>query len=217
MILQNREFSDMTDGTATLWQHDDDLVTAAVGGSRIAFDALVQRYRRQVSCIVQRYAGSSEDVEDIVQQTFMKAYVNLPRFEARSLFSTWLISIARNEALMWRRKRNRRREEGIPEVIDHDGNPMPREFPAPAPNPETVCLQNESTELLLKCLGRVSPLNQMVVQLCDLEEQPAAEAAQKLGISVSAVKSRRSRGRAALRHHLSYVLARQRLRARRAF
>jgi len=100
MTSQNGEFSDMTDETAVLWRHDDDLVTAAVGGSRIAFDVLVQRYRRRVSCVVQRFAGSPEDVEDIVQQTFMKAYIHLPRFEERSLFSTWLISIARNEALM---------------------------------------------------------------------------------------------------------------------
>lgn len=99
----------------------------------------------------------------------------------------------------------------MPEVIDHDGNPMPGELPAATATPESVCLQNERVELLLKCLGCVSRLNHVVVQLCDLEEQPAAEVAQRLGISASAVKSRRSRGRAALRHHLGYVLTRQRL------
>jgi len=199
MSLQNEAFSGMTEGPVALLQRDSDLVVAATRGSRIAFEMLMLRHRRQIWSIVQRCAGSSEDAEDIVQQTFMKAFVNLPRFESRSSFSTWLISIARNEAFMWRRKRGRRREQGMPEVMDEVGNFIPVEYPAPGPDPETTCLQMESADLLLKCLRRMSPINRMAVQLCDLEEQSATEAALQLRVSPSAIKSRRSRARAQLR------------------
>ena len=193
-------------GSAPSRGRDSELVLEAIRGSRTAFESLMQRYHRLIWKIVLRCSNSLDDTEDIVQQTFMKAFVNLPQFEGKSSFSTWLVSIARNEALMWRRKRSRRREQAIPEIVDQDGNLMLLDFPEPAPNPETLCLQKESTELLLKCMRLLSPRNQVAIQLCDLHELTGAEVALQLGIGASALKTRKFRGRTELRKHLSRVL-----------
>ncbi len=185
---------------------DTELVAEAIAGSRTAFESLMQRYERLIWKIVLRCSSSLDDTEDIVQQTFMKAFVNLPRFEGKSSFSTWLVSIARNEALMWRRKRSRRREQAMPEVVDQDGNLMLVEFPEQAPDPETLCLQKENTQLLLKCMRLLSARNRAAIRLCDLHELTGAEVALALGIGASALKTRKLRGRTELRRHLSRVL-----------
>jgi hypothetical protein len=81
--------------------NEDELVSQAKGGSHAAFEKLVQRYEVRVFRLAQRIARSHEDAEDVIQQSFQKAFVHLDRFEGRSSFSTWLTRIVLNEALIW--------------------------------------------------------------------------------------------------------------------
>jgi len=83
---------------------DATLVAAAKSGDDEVFELLVERYGRTVLLTVLRITGNREDAEDVVQQSFQKAFVHLKEFQGRSSFSTWLTRIAINEALMSRRK-----------------------------------------------------------------------------------------------------------------
>jgi RNA polymerase sigma factor (sigma-70 family) len=184
-------------------QPDDILVTEALNGNSRSFEVLVRRYRRLIVALGRRMTGSFEDAEDIAQQTFMKAFVGLPRFQGRSSFSTWLTSIAVNEARMWIRKRSRLREVLHPGVGDEGDIAPPLEIADSRPDPESICFQKERRSVLFSGVTQLRTPLRSALEVCDLREESTAATALLLGITVSAVKSRRSRGRAALRRALA--------------
>src|SRR5215469_16962109 len=102
---QNIEFGD----PAT----DEALVASAKEGDEKAFEILVRRHRPQVFALALRYTRVHEDAEDIVQQTFQKAFVFLRKFQGKSSFLTWLTRIAINESLMLLRRGRAVREVPI--------------------------------------------------------------------------------------------------------
>src|SRR5712664_2118014 len=83
---------------------DEELVAATKSGDELAFETLVKRHERKIFVLAFRYTRVREDAEDVVQQTFQKAFVHLQRFEGKSAFSTWLTRVAINEALILLRK-----------------------------------------------------------------------------------------------------------------
>jgi RNA polymerase sigma-70 factor, ECF subfamily len=188
---------------------DAGLVAAATGGDAASFEALVQRHWRRIIAVGRRMTGSLDDAEDIAQQTFMKAYINLAMFRGTCSFSTWLISIAINEARMWKRRSYRCREMSMLSVNTEDEQAQLIDVPDLRPDPESSCVTKERGELLFSRLRQLQPANRRALELCDLEEESTATTAFLLGITVSAVKSRRSRGRAALRRSLAPQLSPQ--------
>jgi RNA polymerase sigma-70 factor, ECF subfamily len=183
---------------------DNILVAEAMDGDSRSFEVLIRRYQRVILAIGRRTTGTFADAEDIAQQTFIKAFVGLSRFEGRSSFSTWLISIARNEARMWRRKQSRLRE--VPHSCDSaEENPSPLpEIADTRSNPESTYSEKERRIILLSRMARLSPAVRSALETCDLREESSRAAAMLLGTTVPAVKSRRSRGRAALRRVLAH-------------
>jgi RNA polymerase sigma-70 factor, ECF subfamily len=188
-------------------ERDDDhaLVKAAISGDMDAFDSLVVRYRQLVLSFVRRLMQNSDTADDVVQQTFMKAFARLSTFQFRSSFSTWLISIARNEAMMWYRSAQRWREVPIVHVTSA-GETIPMEFPDSRSDPELLYSKKESYELLFSAISRLTPDARAAIELSDLDEQSNAAVAIQLGISLPALKSRKVRGRASLRRKLSCLL-----------
>src|SRR5712692_11107890 len=81
------------------------LVARAREGDLAAFNELVQRYQRKIFRLAKHITQNDEDAEDVLQETFMKAYEHLPDFQGQSKFYTWIVRIAVNEALMKLRKR----------------------------------------------------------------------------------------------------------------
>src|SRR5882724_6940341 len=100
------------------------LVVAAKNGHEQAFETLLKRYQRKTLAVVLRYARVVEDAEDIVQQSFYKAFVHLCQFQGESSFSTWLTRIAINEALMFLRHILLTREVSIDNIGDAEGSPV---------------------------------------------------------------------------------------------
>src|SRR5882762_4417846 len=84
---------------------DEVLVSAAKNGNQRAFEVLVERHQQRMLAFARRYTRVREDAEDVVQQTFQKAFIHLNKFQGKSSFSTWLTRIAINEALMLMRRR----------------------------------------------------------------------------------------------------------------
>lgn len=198
--------------TATPQNEEDRLVAAARRGDAAAFEILVTRYRRLLAAMIRRMIGSPEETEDLTQQAFLKAYLNLHTFGGRCSFSTWLVSIARNEARMWNRKMRRSPEVAMAEFSagQPEGAPPP-DFMDGRPGPEAMCSQRESTELLHSAMRRLPAATQEALRLCDLEEESTVTAALVVGVTVSALKARRFRGRLALRRTLEASIHRGRL------
>lgn len=100
--------------------HLDDAaaVAKAASGDEDAFRALVERHSRSVFRLAYRMTGSAEDAEDVVQETFVRAYKQLAKFESRANFSTWLYRIGFNCSIDHLRGRDDRETRQTPEVLD---------------------------------------------------------------------------------------------------
>jgi len=182
--------------------NEEQLIAKAKSGSHAAFEKLVESYQARVFRVARVVARSHEDAEDVVQQSFRKAFVHLPSFEGRSSFSTWLTRIALNEALMLRRSNRRFRHISIDDSGATDDVPPTLEIPDSRPNPEHCCSQRERRRLLLSAINKLKPGIRIALQMRDLDERSVADTARILGVSVSAVKSRLCRGRRELREKL---------------
>jgi RNA polymerase sigma-70 factor (ECF subfamily) len=134
----------------------------------------------------------------VAQECFHKAFLHLDAFQEKSRFSTWLIRIALNEAYMVLRRR-RRVLEVLPVSSDDDVASVAEAFVDQGPNPEESYWRQECTEHLVEAINRLGPIIRRTILLGIAEERSVQETAQILGTSISAVKSRISRGRRQLR------------------
>jgi RNA polymerase sigma-70 factor (ECF subfamily) len=173
---------------------DAALLAAAKSGDSHAFEKLVLRYERKVFAVAQRITMNREDAEDVVQETFHKAFLHLNGFQEKSLFSTWLTRIAINQALMVLRRR-RGALEVFPESCDDGAEPISAASADQSPNPEESCWRRELADLLSKAISRLDPAMRTTILLRDMREHSLEETAQILNMSISAVKSRVFRGR----------------------
>lgn len=186
----------------TLPDEDLPLVQAAKDGAITAFEELVKRHERRMFRITHNLLHNREDAEDAVQEAFLKAFHKLPQFQARSKFSTWLARIAVNQALTKLRKQPVL-WSSIQDGSQDEAGPLPQDIVDWAPNPEMIYTTAELREILAKNLRRLNPKLRAVFLLHDVEGLSLEEAAESLGLSVSAVKARSWRARFQLREWLN--------------
>src|SRR5216683_5553562 len=117
------------------------VVLAAKSGDGQAFEILVERYQQRILATARRFTRIREDAEDIVQQSFQKAFVYLHKFEGKSSFSTWLTRIAINEALMLLRRGRSLREVSVDDHREAEGNAASLEMSDSSPDPEASYLR----------------------------------------------------------------------------
>ena len=193
---------------------DEVLVAAAKNGSDHAFEMLVARHQEKTLAVALRYTRVRQDAEDVVQQSFQKAFVHLSRFEAKSSFATWLRRIAINEALMLLRKERALREVSLDDPMDSE-EPAPRlDIPDTRPDPETRCLQQEWVRILSAAMIKLRPSMRKAIELRELRELSSEETARRMGLSVTAAKGRLFHGRRQLRAKLMRYMTAPRNRAR---
>jgi RNA polymerase sigma-70 factor, ECF subfamily len=183
-------------------EEDASLVAAAKATDTRAFELLVEQNERKIFSMAHRITRNREDAEDVVQQSFQKAFINLKKFEGDSLFSTWLTRIAINEALMLLRRKRGSREVPIAESTSKDEAVLPLDFPDSGPNPEDSYLDREQEQVLSAALNKLRPGIRKAIELRDLGELSTGETALVMGLSVSAVKGRVFHGRRKLRETL---------------
>jgi RNA polymerase sigma-70 factor (ECF subfamily) len=182
-------------------QEDAALVAGAKTGDARAFELLVQRHEGKIFSLAYRMTRNREDAEDVVQQSFQKAFIHLKKFEGESLFSTWLTRIAINEALMLLRRKRGSREVPIAETTTEE-TALPLDIPDSGPNPEDSCLQREQERILSAAVNELTPGMREAIELRELGELSTGETAQVMGLSVGAVKARVFHGRRKLRKTL---------------
>jgi RNA polymerase sigma-70 factor, ECF subfamily len=146
---------------------------------------------------------NDEDAEDVLQETFLKAYSHLDDFQGNSKFYTWLVRIAVNEALMKLRKRRSDRTVPLDDPIDTGEDELPREVAVWDENPEEKYSRDELSQILDEAVQSLKPAYRTVFVLRDIEELSIEETAEALNLSISAVKSRLLRARLQLREKLT--------------
>jgi RNA polymerase sigma factor (sigma-70 family) len=177
------------------------LVAAAKDGDHQAYAELCRRHSKQILRTILRITRDVADAEDTLQETLLKAYVHIRRFEGRSAFSSWLTRIAINSALMLSRKKRSQPVYSFESVSDVDDFKLPEPMET-SYNPEESCIQNALEDELDHAIRYLSPTLRAVVQIRYREDASVSEIAKILGISESAVKSRLLRARSKLRTHL---------------
>src|SRR5271167_3326328 len=177
------------------------LVAAAKDGDHQAYAELCRRHSKQILRTILRITRDVADAEDTLQETLLKAYVHIGRFEGRSAFSSWLTRIAINSALMLSRKKRSQPVYSFESGSDVDDFKLPEPMET-SYNPEESCIQNALEDELDHAIRYLSPTLRAVVQIRYRENASISEIAKILGISESAVKSRLLRARSKLRRHL---------------
>ena len=178
-------------------------------GDSAEFARMVDAYSSQVYHLALKILGDAKDAEDVLQETFTKAYRHLNEFEGRSSIATWLYRIASNEAFMLLRRRKPDAlsvDEEIPSP-DGDGEREPIQLMNWCCLPEEEFLSTESRNHLDLAIDELSPALKAVFLLRDIEGQSVCETAETLRISEAAVKTRLLRARLQLREHLSQYYA----------
>jgi RNA polymerase sigma-70 factor (ECF subfamily) len=185
------------------------LVSQAREGDITAFSELVRRYEGKIFRLAQHITQNREDAEDVLQETFMKAYEHLDQFKGDSKFYTWIVRIAVNQALMKLRRRKTDKSVSLDEQIDTGEDTIVREIAAWDEDPEQRFSRDELGEILDTAVQSLEPPYRSVFVLRDIEEMSTEETAEALGLSVPAVKSRLLRARLQLREKLTRFFKRK--------
>jgi RNA polymerase sigma-70 factor (ECF subfamily) len=180
------------------------LVTRAQCGDEESFGRLVQPHMRKAFCTAFKITRNREDAEDVAQQAMLNAFLHIHQFRGRSRFSTWLLRIVMNEALM---RVRRRQSEAKYLCLDPDSDQRPsflETLPAEeTSHPEVLYSKAERRETLWQAIEGLSKRLRVVVCALGLQERKAKEAARMLDLSQSAVKTRFLRARQQLRQCLA--------------
>ena len=161
-------------------------VTRARGGDTEAFRLLVERHSRDVFRLAFRMTGNEHDAEDVVQETFLKAYRKLSAFEERSQFGSWVHRIAANCAYDLLRARVRR-DDRLERTEGLEGD-RTLTVPADDPSPERLVAGGEVRRRLRAALARMSALERSAFTLRHVEGMSIAEISRALDLDASAAK-----------------------------
>lgn len=187
---------------------DVELVRLAQANDARAFEALVVKYQRRVARHVARYLKSAADVEDAVQETFIRAYRGLAAFRGESAFYTWLYRIAVNVAI-------RHLERQPQHVLLGDDAPEERTDAfqpgvSDSEQPERTLIAAQTADTVQRALAKLQPDLAEVLLLYEVESKPYAEIATMLGIPIGTVRTRIFRAREFIARRLEPVLGPQR-------
>jgi len=171
---------------------DAAVVAQVLAGDRDAFRVLVERHSRSIFRVVYRMTGNQQDAEELVQETFLRAYKNLARFELRASFTTWLYRIAVNRTLDFlNTKKTQMTMKDTYEIVD---NPEPDEgrqvqLPAAGPGPDRLLLSAEMKRKIAGAMGLLTPAERVAFTMRHVEGRSIEEISQTLNLKVNAAKN----------------------------
>lgn len=178
---------------------DEELVRKSKEDDERAFGELVSRYESKVYSLALRMVRNPEDAEDVLQDTFLRAYRGIKSFQGASTFSTWVYRITANSALM----RLRKKQLPTVSIEDQEERETPVNIVDWAPGPVEQLLSQELQHEMDEAIEALPPEFRQVFILRDVEEMSNAEVAEVLDLSVAAVKSRLHRARLKVRNRLA--------------
>src|SRR5277367_1756594 len=186
---------------------EQELIAKVQGGQHELFYELVRPYERRVYAAALAILRNEQDAEDAAQEAILKAFANIQKFRAEARFSTWLIQITVNEALMRRRRERTVVMEGIDDRHSGSGEAesdyAPRDFADWREIPSEALERKEVRQRLAEALATLDEKYRQVFVMRDMEHLNIQETAEALGISVASVKTRLLRARLMLRDLLA--------------
>lgn len=183
--------------------HEQELIARVQKGERELFYELVRPYEKRVYAAALAILRNEADAEDTAQEGMLKAFAHIGQFRADARFSTWLIQITVNEALMRRRRGRTVVMEGIDDRRDEETGYTPRDFADWREIPSEALERKEVRQKLAEALASLDRKYREVFVLRDVEQLNIQETAEALGISVASVKTRLLRARLMLRDLLA--------------
>ena len=193
----------MDNDSPNLVQAEGFSLEALRAGDRAEFSRLVDTYSANIYRLALKMLSHPQDAEDVLQETFLKAYRGLKNFDGRARLSTWLFRIATNEALMLLRK-HKPDFVSIDEPVEtEDGEQEPVQIIDWCCLPEGEMMSKEARLHLAEAAERLPHTLRVVFLLRDIEDLSTQETAEVLGLTETAVKTRLSRARMRLREDLS--------------
>lgn len=186
---------------------DARLVGRVLAGDESAFEELFNRHRRRVSLIASRFFRRREQIEEVIQESFTKAYLALPDFsnERETSFASWLARISFNTCYDELRRQKRRPESAMSEVSEDEADWLRGQLRAEVAGSDVESAA-VARDLAHKLLARLSPEDRLLLVMLDVEGMSVNEIAELNGWSASKVKVRAHRARASLRKVLGRFL-----------
>jgi len=179
---------------------DAELIEAVLKGDTASFEPLVEKYSPRLFATARRYARRENEVEDIVQEVWLKAFQKLASFRAEAPFEHWLMRLAVRTCYDFLRQHQRRREASFSELTQPETDWLER-FVS---QPETAGEQADAARLLVqRIMEQLSPPARLIITLLEIEERSVKEIAQITGWSVPLVKVRAFRARAEMKKILA--------------
>jgi len=181
---------------------DAELIAAVLNGDSASFEPLIRKYQLRVFATARRYARRESEVEDIVQEVFIKAFQKLKGFRGEAPFEHWLMRLAVRTCYDFLRGHQRNRETAFSELTEPEADWLERFVVQP-----DAALENADAarQLVDKILSRLPPAARMVITLLEIEGRPVKEIAAMTGWSVPLVKVRAFRARAEMRKILKNI------------
>lgn len=177
---------------------DTELISAAQSGDTHAFDELVRRYKSRVFMLAYQKTKSYEDALDITQETFVRAYLALPKWEPKASWYTWLFRITYNLCIDFHRSRNRRRTESL----DEPESTLPEPASDEAAGPANIAEENELSRIIRSAVDELSGRQREVFLLHHYGGMQVKEVADTLDIAEGTAKIHLFRAVAKLREVL---------------
>jgi RNA polymerase sigma-70 factor, ECF subfamily len=171
---------------------DAAVVAQVLAGDRDAFRVLVERHSRSIFRVVYRMTGNQQDAEEIVQETLLRAYKSLGRFELRANFSTWLYRIAVNRTLDFlNARKTQMNSKETYRISDNPGSEEGNQvqLPAAGPGPERLLLSAEMQRKIAGAMGLLTPAERVAFTMRHMEGRSIEEISQALGLKISAAKN----------------------------
>jgi RNA polymerase sigma-70 factor (ECF subfamily) len=178
------------------------LVRRCIAGDAAAWEDIVQRYHRRIYNICYRFAGSSDDAQDLTQEVFIKMYRTLGSYDVdRGAFMTWVTTVTRNLLVDHFRKS---KQDRLTDSLDstssehEDAMPLSEQIPDKGLPPDAHVQSREAREVVHLALQKLSPELREALILRDLQDMDYRDIAAALKVPEGTVKSRINRGRAEL-------------------
>ena len=188
----------------TLVPADADLVARTLGGDRKAFDVLILRYQRQAVAVSYRLLGNTNDALEVTQDAYLKAFKGLSTLQKPGAFAGWLMRIVSNLSLNYRRSRKTRQQLPIDDMFGkvEASNEAGGEWMAKSGDPLRNLESREMGAKLQQALMQLPEKQRQAILMFTIEEMPQKEVAEKLDMTVEAVKWHVFQGRKKLKEIL---------------
>lgn len=181
---------------------DAELIAAVLQGHSASFEPLIKKYQPRVFATARRYARRESEVEDIVQEVFIKAFQKLGSFRGEAPFEHWLMRLAVRTCYDFLRAHQRNRETAFTELTQPESDWLDQYVVDPGTADENAAA---ARQLIQRILTRLSPSARLVITLLEIEERSVKEIAVITGWSVPLVKVRAFRARAEMRKILAKI------------